>query len=112
MSDWTSHPPTNPTNPFHIRPSTHASICLRSKELVLEVLPYLCLGAEFLLVGSSAYVTGLRKKVCVVYYKMYEYVRYYSKMYKKRHPPPIHASSWCKHPHTPPPTYPIPPPMC
>ena len=30
---------------------------------MLEVLPYLCLGAEFLLVGSSAYVAGLRKKV-------------------------------------------------
>ena len=64
MSDWHSHPPTNSTNSFHIRPSTHACICLCSKELVLEVLPYLCLGAEFLLVGSSAYVTGLRKKVC------------------------------------------------
>lgn len=34
-----------------------------SKELVLEVLPYLCLKPEWTLVGTSAYVTALRKKV-------------------------------------------------
>jgi len=34
-----------------------------SSQLVLEVLPYLCLQAEFTIVGTSAYVTALRKKV-------------------------------------------------
>ncbi len=34
-----------------------------SAQLVLEVLPYLCLQAESTIVGSSAYVTALRKKV-------------------------------------------------
>lgn len=45
-----------------VDPSSLALCAACSKELVLEVLPYLCLAAEWTLVGTSAYVTALRKK--------------------------------------------------
>jgi hypothetical protein len=71
--DTINPPPTTPLSLTHtINPQQQPSLIHTlihnqpnniSKELVLEVLPYLCLAVEWTLVGTSAYVTSLRKKV-------------------------------------------------